>query len=196
MIYQGVIIRWNDERGFGFIRENESTAEVFAHISAFSEKMPRPKQGESVSFTIIEDHSKKRKEAKNIHYLNRPVKPVSESSTGQRRYKKRNGGSHWGNLFSTIIALFFIGIVARFAYDSYQLRNKGKPLESSIQAVSNNSNKTKTSNPYNKRFTCDGRQHCSQMTSCEEAKYFLRNCPNTKMDGDGDGIPCERQWCS
>ncbi|MBV7434949.1 excalibur calcium-binding domain-containing protein [Cardiobacteriaceae bacterium TAE3-ERU3] len=33
------------------------------------------------------------------------------------------------------------------------------------------------------------------MRSCDEAKYFIRHCPNTKMDGDGDGIPCERQLC-
>ena len=41
------------------------------------------------------------------------------------------------------------------------------------------------------RFKCDGRQYCSQMTSRAEAEYFVRNCPNTKMDGDHDGIPCE-----
>lgn len=41
------------------------------------------------------------------------------------------------------------------------------------------------------RFSCDGRQHCSQMRSRAEAEFFLRNCPNTKMDGDNDGIPCE-----
>jgi hypothetical protein len=46
-----------------------------------------------------------------------------------------------------------------------------------------------------KHFTCDGRQHCSQMTSCEEATYFQKNCPGTKMDGDHDGIPCEQQFC-
>ncbi len=40
-------------------------------------------------------------------------------------------------------------------------------------------------------FICDGRQHCSQMNSRAEAEYFVRNCPNTKMDGDYDGIPCE-----
>ena len=45
------------------------------------------------------------------------------------------------------------------------------------------------------RFSCDGRQHCSQMRSCEEATFFIRNCPNTKMDGDGDGVPCESQHC-
>lgn len=44
-------------------------------------------------------------------------------------------------------------------------------------------------------FSCDGRTHCSQMHSCEEATYFIRNCPNTEMDGNGDGVPCERQWC-
>ncbi len=42
---------------------------------------------------------------------------------------------------------------------------------------------------------CDGRKYCSQMTSCAEAKAFLRSCPGMKMDGDGDGIPCEEQWC-
>jgi hypothetical protein len=41
------------------------------------------------------------------------------------------------------------------------------------------------------KFKCDGRQHCSQMRSYKEAKYFIKHCPNTKMDGDNDGIPCE-----
>lgn len=46
------------------------------------------------------------------------------------------------------------------------------------------------------KYRCDGRTHCSQMRSCEEAGFFLANCPNVEMDGDGDGVPCERQWCS
>lgn len=48
--------------------------------------------------------------------------------------------------------------------------------------------------PAAKNFSCDGRQHCSQMRSYEEALFFNQYCPNTKMDGDGDGIPCERQF--
>ncbi|WP_081755148.1 excalibur calcium-binding domain-containing protein [Methylophilus sp. OH31] len=43
--------------------------------------------------------------------------------------------------------------------------------------------------------TCDGHTHCSQMHSCAEAKQWLSRCPSAEMDGDGDGIPCERQWC-
>jgi hypothetical protein len=46
------------------------------------------------------------------------------------------------------------------------------------------------------RFKCDARTHCSQMSSCAEARYFLANCPGAQMDGDKNGIPCERQWCN
>lgn len=44
------------------------------------------------------------------------------------------------------------------------------------------------------RFVCDGRTHCSQMTSRDEAVFFIKNCPNTRMDGDNDGNPCEQQF--
>ena len=57
-----------------------------------------------------------------------------------------------------------------------------------------NSNSEEKESDENSR--CDGRVWCSEMTSCDEATYFTRNCPGTKMDGDGDGIPCESQWCS
>lgn len=44
-------------------------------------------------------------------------------------------------------------------------------------------------------YTCDGRQHCSEMSSCAEARWFLQHCSGMKMDGDHDGIPCEDQFC-
>lgn len=44
------------------------------------------------------------------------------------------------------------------------------------------------------QFNCDGRQYCSDMRSLDEAEFFLANCPNVKMDGDKDGLPCERQF--
>jgi hypothetical protein len=54
---------------------------------------------------------------------------------------------------------------------------------------------TRKSETPSSTFQCDGRTYCSQMTSCAEATYFLKNCPEVKMDGDNDGIPCEKQWC-
>lgn len=46
------------------------------------------------------------------------------------------------------------------------------------------------------QYTCDGRKRCPQMHSCKEAMWFLQHCPGMEMDGDGDGIPCENQFCS
>jgi len=45
------------------------------------------------------------------------------------------------------------------------------------------------------KYTCSGKTRCPQMTSCEEANFYLRNCPGTEIDGDKDGIPCEEQFC-
>lgn len=44
-------------------------------------------------------------------------------------------------------------------------------------------------------FRCDGRTRCEEMTSCAEAVFFLTHCPTAGMDDNGDGVPCEKQWC-
>lgn len=41
-------------------------------------------------------------------------------------------------------------------------------------------------------FNCNTLKWCGQM-SCAEARYQLTQCRNPNIDGDGDGIPCERQ---
>lgn len=40
-------------------------------------------------------------------------------------------------------------------------------------------------------FSCSVRKNCSQMASCAEARYHLTECGNTRLDRDGDGVPCE-----
>lgn len=44
-------------------------------------------------------------------------------------------------------------------------------------------------------FKCEGKTFCSEMKSCAEAEYYIDHCPDTQMDGDADGVPCEGQWC-
>lgn len=41
-------------------------------------------------------------------------------------------------------------------------------------------------------FNCNTLKWCGQM-SCAEARYQLTQCRNPNLDGDRDGIPCERQ---
>ncbi len=44
-------------------------------------------------------------------------------------------------------------------------------------------------------FTCDSRTQCKQLTSCEEARYFVKNCPGFSVGILGEDVPCEQQWC-
>jgi uncharacterized membrane protein YsdA (DUF1294 family)/cold shock CspA family protein len=48
---KGKIIKWNDERGFGFILPNDSKENIFVHIKSFSDKSLRPTEGEHVTYT-------------------------------------------------------------------------------------------------------------------------------------------------
>lgn len=41
------------------------------------------------------------------------------------------------------------------------------------------------------RSACGSKRHCSQMTSCAEARRYLARCGVKSLDGNGDGIPCE-----
>ena len=40
-------------------------------------------------------------------------------------------------------------------------------------------------------FSCSGKRYCREMTSCEEAKFYLMQCGVGSLDGDKDGVPCE-----
>jgi len=41
-------------------------------------------------------------------------------------------------------------------------------------------------------YSCQPRRYCSQISSCEEARWYLSNCSwGGKLDRDSDGIPCE-----
>ena len=40
-------------------------------------------------------------------------------------------------------------------------------------------------------FSCAGKRYCREMTSCEEAKFYLAQCGVGSLDGNRDGVPCE-----
>ncbi len=86
--------------------------------------------------------------------------------------------------------LIIITLLVAFGWNHYQkntsftLAQTHKDLQASKEPVA-------LVNQPIESFSCNGRQHCSQMGSRAEAEFFLRNCPDTKMDGDYDGIPCE-----
>jgi endonuclease YncB( thermonuclease family) len=38
---------------------------------------------------------------------------------------------------------------------------------------------------------CGNKRTCREMSSCDEAKFYLSQCGLSRLDGDGDGTPCE-----
>ena len=98
-------------------------------------------------------------------------------------------------VFRPVIYLL-IALAAWTVYSRYE-QQQAASLRDSEPVLSEPEPPEATANSApNPHFKCDGRTHCSQMTSCQEAKFFLKNCPDTKMDGNNDGIPCERQFCN
>ena len=83
-------------------------------------------------------------------------------------------------------------VIAAFALSAWQRVNRPELPAPSEQIVSDPGLVEPAAGvATSEDFHCDGREHCSEMKSCEEADFFVQNCPGVKMDGDGDGKPCE-----
>lgn len=39
---------------------------------------------------------------------------------------------------------------------------------------------------------CGAKRYCREMDSCEEARHYLSQCGVSSLDGDKDGVPCEK----
>ena len=174
----GTLTKWNDDRGFGFVTRSEGCEEIFVHISEFPHDNVRPRLHEVISFEIEEGQNGKPRAV-------RVMRPGSQARTRIVREQKtatpKRGVARTGFVFLAFAAIVTYGY-SRFS--DFQFEYSNEPVPVSAQAATVSAHK------------CDGRTMCSQMTSCAEATYFLKHCPNTKMDGDNDGEPCEQQWCN
>lgn len=97
-----------------------------------------------------------------------------------------------------LILIALVALAGWQAYGKYQGQHLAFADDDTVSAAAEpiRARSTQSAASAAPSFRCDGRTHCTQMTSCAEATFFLRNCPGVKMDGDNDGIPCERQWCN
>nr|WP_010633158.1 excalibur calcium-binding domain-containing protein [Aeromonas dhakensis] len=218
MRYQGRIVRWNEARGFGFIAPEQGEgapkgAELFVHISALKCDGLPPMAGERVSYLVGAGQDGKPR-AEQVFFPERPLSLADGNESrpipaGRRMSEGCRIPAGSGPTRSTRVLAPPTGAAATGAASSsrcwcwsgsspstpvFSAESVSPTSTSSFSQAEADSSDTpqQTANFVRQ---CDGRQYCSQMTSCEEATWFLRNCPNTRMDGEGDGIPCERQWC-
>jgi cold shock CspA family protein len=176
MRIHGTLIKWNDGKGFGFVALPQTQDEVFVHISAFPRDGVRPQVGETISFEVrTGPDGRTRAEAVERAAIRKTLpKPRITESKHQR------------TSIGAVLALVAVAALGFVGYSAYTARASNEAIFSVSPEVE----------ATGQRFVCDGRTHCSQMTSCAEATYFLKHCPGTQMDGNGDGEPCEQQWCN
>ncbi len=55
MKHKGILTKWNDDRGFGFITPKEGKEPVFVHISAFARGQGRPVLNASLTYRLVRD---------------------------------------------------------------------------------------------------------------------------------------------
>lgn len=188
MRIEGSLTKWNDDRGFGFIAPTAGGSEIFVHISAFPKDGKRPTLGEYLSFEIeIDKEGKKRAVKLLCHSRSAPRLARQAEIYPVRRKKKMMERSI---LIAMVITLGAYGY-GKYTHSVFIHTEQTSSVEPHLVELE----KGDTHSAQVSSFNCDGRTQCSQMNSCDEALFFLQNCPNVQMDGDHDGVPCEQQWC-
>ena len=173
MRLQGKIQTWNDDRGFGFVVQNSTNEKAFVHISAIADRHPRPVVGALVTYELVQD--KRGPKAVDVRYV------------GQKRTSERRKEGSPIRLVAVSVALA-LGLAA-FVYQRFA----GAPGTTELATERLSASQEQPERP---AFQCEPKKtYCSEMSSCEEAYFHQNQCGGTKMDGDGDGIPCEKQWC-
>lgn len=211
---RGVLVRWNDEKGFGFIQPEKNAAQdVFIHISVLKKMARKPIVGDSILFqTEVQNDGKRKAVIASIEGV--AVVAASATTRSHSHIQSRNENFNNKNKahyhsprkssFNTIIPLLIIVAIVIFGFKQYQEFNEAPAIDEvpvltneDTQPMPMYETKARTQATATPRFQCEaGKTHCSHMSSCAEATFYIQNCPNTQMDGNGDGIPCERQWCS
>lgn len=195
--FHGKLTQWNTDRGFGFVVADQGGQELFVHVSAFPRDGRPPVIGESLSFELELDKEGRKRAVR----LRRPGATPPDGSRRQAREphhapSRRVSGTSGTRHFVTVaLALVVAAGVGWLGYTRHHERADVVPLDAPPAAMVMPAQTLVPEAP-SATFQCDGRKHCSQMTSCREATQFLQNCPGMEMDGDGDGIPCEQQWCT
>lgn len=91
MRYQGQLIEWHDDQGYGFIQPVQAMSgqhagqRIFLHIKAFAQRGPRPLTGALLEYEVIQD-SKGRLNAQRVSYVRRQsAQSIKPSVTAQSK---------------------------------------------------------------------------------------------------------------
>lgn len=186
----GTLQSWHDDKGFGFIAPTQGGRELFVHISAFPRDGTRPTIGETLLYELGQGRDGKPQAVevvrKAVGIRKAPAKRAASAPVRQQAHSR----------VGQVIALVLLIGLGVFAFKQYQSHTHRIELEAASTEPSPAPLPVSGRGESPAGFRCDGRRTCSQMTSCQEATWFINHCPGTEMDGNHDGTPCVKQWCT
>lgn len=112
MRFEGSLIQWNDERGFGWIKADGGGDKIFVHISAFEPRPSvdqRPQVGQKLEFAVGMDKGRKR--AEQVRWRSARPAPAKSSSAPPSRSRAgaaSGGGWHASAQFSYGVLLAWL----------------------------------------------------------------------------------------
>ncbi len=100
-----------------------------------------------------------------------------------------------------LLVILIVAAVGWYGWGKYQARMGAappaeivlKPLKRLLPASA--AKTPQAAEPPPNFFTCNARTSCTQMSSCEEVRYFLQNCPGLAWEASGESPSCLSQWC-
>ncbi len=98
MYKEGHLIKWDDEKGYGFIRPAEGGDDVFVHIKEMEPQRPRPEEGELLRYKPIQN-PEGRLEARRVK------RPECEEPILRKRSKQRKNRIHFKSLVPALLIL-------------------------------------------------------------------------------------------
>lgn len=75
--------------------------------------------------------------------------------------------------------------------DPRDYKNKTKQLEIEEESENKLLDVISTNNNFQNNNSCGSKKYCKDMSSCEEAKFYLNSCGLSNLDRNKDGVPCE-----
>lgn len=107
MRFDGTLVTWNDDRGFGYIEPTQGGERVFVHVSAWPKGAGRPQVNQALSFAV--EQGPKGKRASQVQL--RRVQTTQRVRQAPRR-SERPGSAPWGLATRLAIPVFLLVFAA------------------------------------------------------------------------------------
>ena len=130
MRQKGLLSKWNDDKGFGFILPNDSKKTIFVHIKSFTDRNVRPVENQKVTYTL----EKNDKGYAAINVSRTTDNPIRSKTNIHRKLvqkhttKKQILTKEISTSNVSLISMFFIGGFVFFILHFSIIENKLPPI--------------------------------------------------------------------